>query len=311
MNSVERWDMHYERGHNKRHGILEQFKEYIKEEPESLLQRTLQQQAEGKPPEELEDKLLGFPRHLAGEGLGKGSAAQYYMVIRGYFRTNYVRLSPPLPQWVKLAPDYEKGRILTQEEAKAMVDVMDSFRDKAVIAFLAQTGQKIGIMTAVKHSEIKKEFDPHGLIEVPKEYPNRLGEDVNAESVYYKFVIGQDTMHLLKQFPKEWAGDWIFDLSRRTMGRVVDEAATKAGIQEETPTKLGEAWHLVHPETFRKYWRHQMKQGGVKDSDLLDYIMGYRVRRGGGPFTDQEIIDAYRQAEPYLKVLPEADRRNT
>lgn len=303
MDSVERWDMHYERSHKKRHGILEQFKEYIKEEPESLLQRTLQQQAEGKPPEELEEKLLGFPRHLAGKGLGKPSAAQYYMVIRGYFRTNYVRLSPPLPQWVKLAPEYEKGRILTQEEVKTMVEVMDSFRDKAIIAFLAQTGQKIGILTAVKHSEIKKQFDPHGLIEAPPEYPNRLEENVNVERVRYKFVIGQDTMRLLKQFPETWAGDWIFDLSRRQIGRIVDEAATKAGIQDETTTRLGERWHLVHPETFRKYWRRQMKTGGVKDSDLLDHVMGYKMRRGGGPFTDQDIIDAYRQAEPNLKVL--------
>ena len=124
---------------------------------------------------------MGFHRNLVGEGKGKGSAAQYYMVIRGYFRANYVRLSPPLRQLVNLAPDYEKGRILVQEEVKAMVDVMDSLRDKAIIAFLAQTGQRISILTAVKHSEIKRQFDPYGLIEVPKEYPNRLGEDVNAE----------------------------------------------------------------------------------------------------------------------------------
>jgi hypothetical protein len=77
-------------------------------------------------------------------------------------------------------------------------------------------------LTAVKHSEIKKEFDPHGLIEVPNPHANRLGEDVNAEGWPYKFAIGKDTMHLLKQFPKEWAGDWIFDLSVRQMARIVE-----------------------------------------------------------------------------------------
>lgn len=248
--------------------------------------------------------LLNYYRHLVDkERLAKPSAARWYWVVRSYFTTNYVRLGPPPRQVTKQGPAYERGRLLTQDEVKAMVDAMDSYRDKAVIAFLAQTGQRIGILTAIKHSEIRH-FGSRGLVEVPPTYSNQLGKNVNKSEVRYKFAIGEDTMRLLMEFPKKWAGDWIFGITDRQMGRMVDEAATKTGIQEEIETKLGRAWHLVHPNVFRKYWKHQMKLGGITDPDLLNFMMGHKLPYGAAydAFPDEDVLKAYRKAERHLKL---------
>jgi hypothetical protein len=89
------------------------------------------------------------------------------------------------------------------------------------------------------------------------------------------------------------------------MGRIVNEAADDAGIQKRIRTGLVNRFmHTVHPNAFRPYWKRQMRQGGVKDSDMLEFLMGNRLPYDGASdiFPEEEVLNAYKTAERKLKL---------
>jgi integrase len=302
MDPIENWLAHYDTGVERKRRDLNRFASFVAEEPEVLLQATFRQMADGRGPQELNHLLLKYYRHLVEEEhLAKTSAAQYYFVARSFFSANGVSLGHPPREMRGLETEYERGYILTQDQVKAMIDIMEKLLEKALIAFLAQTGQRKGVLTAVKHSQIVH-VDSHGVVPVPPTYLSQLGANVNKERVRYRFVIGEDALRLLTELSGKSSGDWIFKTSMREIARTVDEAAIQIGIQTETETRYGRKMRLVHPHTFRKYWKHQVRVG-IADSDLVNYMMGHRLRnRAYDLFTDKDLVDAYIKAEQRLSI---------
>jgi integrase len=302
-----KWLEYYPPRHHKRRlAALERFRKFVKEEPRVLLQKA---KRSDRGCQKLEDALEKYYRHLKEEGRAPSTAAQWYAVVRSYFTRNRVSLCR-FPREISTQSTYETTDVLSQDEVKKMVQSRTSIRDKAVIAFLAQTGQRIGVLTAMKINMIKTRGS-HGLVEVPGGtfFQNPKGHNVNKYQVHYKFVIGEDTMQLIDKLPKS-EGGWLFDISQRQIGRIVDEAASAIGTQEPIQTEVNErSMHRVHPHVFRKYWKRQMKLGGIKDRDLLDFVMAHKLPYRGtyDAFPDEDILKAYEMAEPMLKVLPETD----
>ena len=58
-------------------------------------------------------------------------------------------------------------------------------------------------------------------------------------------------------------------LSKSQVGKIVRRAAERRGIQQ----RFGKRF-LFHRARFRRYWKHQLRMGGV-DSNLLDFMMGH------------------------------------
>jgi integrase len=304
----ERWLSYYPtRQHKRRLAALARFAEVVKEEPAELLERARRGQSEGRDPEEVEDALRKYYKSLIDAKRAPSTAAQWYAVLRSYFTRNYVSLSR-FPHDIEVAePAYPRGDVLSQEQVRKMVETRDSKRDQLVIAFLAQTGQRIGVLAAMKRNMIKKmtwKGDPYGLVEVGPNLENPKGQNVNKYKVHYQFVIGKDTMKLIRQVKSK--GGWLLNVSIRQMGRIVDEAAKKVGAQQPIGTKLdGRNLHTVHPHVFRKYWKRQVKAGGVKDRDMLDFMMAHKLPYGGAydAFPDEDLLRAYRKAERKLRVF--------
>lgn len=304
MNPRERWLSHFEGEESKnRHSrALERFEAIVGAKATDLLERARKCIPEGKPPEELEDALTNYHSHLIGQGQAPTSAAQWYSLIRGFFSANHIRLGRTPREIMASGAAYESSRVLTQKQVRRMVASRRKLRDKLVIAFFAQTGQRLGVITAMKYGMIRK-VDGRGLVEVPPTLPNPDGENVNKAEVRYKFVIGRDAMRLIEKVADKKG--WVLDLSERQIGRIFDDAATSTGVQESLETKIGRSWHLVHPHVCRKYWKREMKLGGVKDPDLLNFLMGHKLAYGGAydSFTDDDVLKAYKRAEPKLRVL--------
>jgi len=296
LDPIERWLNHYdsvEQRERKRRALL-RFAKFDEQEPEALLHRT---------PEEIEDLLNKYFRHLVDRGrLAPTSAAQWCFLNRGFFEKNRVHLNPPPSSMRVNEAEYERHYIPLQDEVKAMFDKMENLRDEALIAFLAQTGQRVGVLTVIKYSEITP-VGSHGVVEVPPTYRNQLDRNVNKERVRYKFVIGKDTISLLNKLEKSSSSPWIFNLSQRQMGRIVDKAARGIGIQKEMETRLGRKMLLVHPHTFRKYWKHQVRD--TIDLDLVDCMMGHKPAYRGAydHFIDnKDLVERYMRAERNLRV---------
>jgi integrase len=268
-------------------------------EPKALLARA---KKGGREPEKIERVLREYYKFLIDEKKNaKSSAAQWYALLRSYFTVNGVDLGS-FPE-ISVQSVYEKPRVPSQDSIKEMVRSCDSPRDKFVIAFLAQTGQRIGVLTAMKRNMITKVASGHGIVKVPPTLRNPRGENVNELELPYMFVIGRDTMRLLGELPL-YEGGWLLSVSQRQIGRIVDEAARAVHVQHKGRTDIGRRWSTVHPNTFRKYWRNRMIEAG-SERFLVMHMMGYKVPSilGSWEPTDEKLLEAYENAESKLEVL--------
>ena len=247
--------------------------------------------------------LRQYCKFLIDKGNAKGSAVQWYALLRRYFTANGVDLGE-YPK-IDVRPRYEKPEhVLTHDNVRQMVQGCDNPRDRFLIAFLAQTGQRIGVLTAMKRNMITKVASGHGIVKVPQTFPNPQGQNVNELELPYTFVIGRDTMRLLQDLPP-YEGGWLLDISLRQIARIVDEAAGAIRIQKKERTDVGRSWSTVHPNTFRKYWKDCMIKAG-SDPRCFVNMMGNRIPSVLGssePPTDDKLLKAYQKAESKLEVL--------
>jgi integrase len=307
MNYVQAWLDSYPpdpRQRKRRLQALQRFKESVRRDPIALLEKALQT-THGC--EEVEDALGEYHKHLEREGCDERSARQWVSVVKGFFTRNHARLAR-VPRDIVSRRRYPPTSALYQDDVSKMIQKRDNIRDQLVIALLAQTGQRIGVLTAMKKGMIKEKGPkafPYGLVEVhDRDLVNPKGRNVNRYRVRYRFVIGREAMQLVEKMP-DYEGGWLFDITERQMGRIVNEAADDAGIQKRIRTGLVNRFmHTVHPNALRPYWKRQMRQGGVKDSDMLEFLMGNRLPYDGASdmFPEEEVLNAYKTAERKLKL---------
>jgi integrase len=325
MNPRQRWLSHFEDEKAKRRNsrALDRFEKSAGVGAEVLLRRT-RAQIRSDYPEDAEDAFQEFYNDMRSRGLNHDSANQWIFVIRGFFRANGVRL-PRLLLVKSDGPPGPHGLPFNQLDVRRMIrrlanapkqSPLITRRNKAVIAFLAQTGQKESVLAGIAWEMVywgnetarRHGYPSHALVEIDPEFPkNQLGRR-------YRFVIGSDTMRLMERLPRPHAGK-VFKttkgkgkMSVRTIGRIVDEAAEKCGLQREKERRYrGWKSHAVTPEVFRKYWKFQMRSGGVEDRDLLNYMMGLR-KSASDEWPDGHLLGKYKKAERKLAVLPLSSR---
>jgi integrase len=276
-------------------------------EPKALLVEATQSR---RGAERIKRVLREYYRHLMDEKRAKSTAGQWYAVVRSFFTAQGVRLGS-FPRNIGVQSVYEKPGTPTQDEVKKMVQSRGKVRDKFVIAFLAQTGQRIGILTAMKRNMVTQVSPTHGIVKVPPIFRNPQGENVNRSELPYAFVVGRDTMRLLGELPL-YEGGWLVDISQRQIGRVVDEAARAVRIQQKKRTDIGRSWSAVHPNTLRKFWRTRMREAGT-DLSLILHMMGYKLPSilGSWEPTDENLLKSYEKAESRLEVLVERHARTS
>jgi len=257
----------------------------------------------GHGPDKVDRMLREYSTFLIDEKKNaKTSATQWHGLLRTYFTANGVSLGR-YPHKTGVQSVYEKPGAPSQVSVKEMVHSCDTPRDRFLIAFLAQTGQRIGVLTAMKRSMIRKVASGHGIVKVPPTLRNPRGENVNEFELPYTFVIGRDTMRLLGELPL-YEGGWLLGISLRQMARIVDEAAQAVRIQEKERTEIGRSWSTVHPNTFRKYWKDCMIKAGSDPRSFM-HMMGNRVPSvlGSWEATDDKLLEAYKKAESKLEIL--------
>jgi integrase len=278
---------------------LGRFREWLGKEPKILLL-----DARRRGPENANRALTDYYNYLTeDEKKAPTSANQYVTRLRGYFTANGVYLGR-FHRKTDVQATYErpKASSLSRQDVANMVKSRNEPRDKFVIAFLAQTGQRIGILTAIKRKMMtEKVVRGHGIVRVPATFPNRRGQNVNTLGREYTFIVGRDTMRLLPLLDeRSWDKEGRLELSPRQIGRIVDKAAEATGIQDKPPTRIGNSWSDVHPNTFRKYWRKCMFDAKA-DMRAILHMMGSNLPSILPEPTDKELLEAYEKAE--LKLI--------
>jgi integrase/recombinase XerD len=261
--------------------------------------------------------------------LASTTKIRIYNTIRSFYRANGVILGKK-PRAYRAVVEYEPRRLYSQDDVAWLVDSADNTRDKALITFLAQSGQRVSIIVNLKIGHITLQQPAPIIVDVPAVLRNKHGVNVNKAQTSYQFALGEDTKRYLELMiderrkrgeplePESWLfrsnSTWIAEkkirkvklseagspLSISQVGNIIRSAASKRGIQE----KFGKRY-LFHPHGFRRYWKHQMRIGRV-DSDLLDYMMGHVLPYAGAydRWTAEDIKKSYERAENFVSLRP-------
>ncbi len=309
--------------HNTRKHYLYSLKKYTnqtQQTPDQLIETGKQD------PETAHDQLKTFYNTIQ---LSQGTKMSIYQANRSFYVANRVHLGKK-PRTYRMTVEYESRKLYTQNQVAQLVDAADNPRDKALVTFLAQTGQRIGITTSLRLRHIDLEQATPIIVEVPAIIRSSKGFNVNKAQTPYHFALGEDTAMYLRLMVKDredrgeilGPDSWLFRsqskwvgknrvrkvarstsglcLSVSRAGEIVRSLAEKRGLQEHYGKR-----YLFHPHGFRRYWKHQLRMGGV-DPVLLDYMMGHVVAYGGAydRWTLKDIRGQYRNAENFVCLHP-------
>ena len=296
--------------YRRRLRALERFEKSLKEDAPALLEKG-RHTTYGC--QEIEDKLEQYRRALVAKGRTEISAIQLCREVRTFFTRRGARLARFPRDTIRQRPPPQITP-LSQGDVSKMIQTRGNVQDQLVIAFFAQTGQRIGVLTAMKKRMIRERGSktfPYGLVEVKTgDLIDGDGRNVNRSRVHYRFVVGREAMQLVRII-RDHEGGWLFGIGKRQIERVVNEAGEDADLEKRPRTGLPKRrMHTVHPNELRRYWKNQMKDGGVKDSDMLNFLMG---NKASSEFSEEEVLNAYKTAEKKLKLdfQPASQKRRT
>jgi integrase len=291
--------------------IVNRFLEFCNMNAEELLNETRQARRNGDDPPVYARLSLWQDRLLNVEKLSPNSVQTYRHTILSFVsqrRPNIGGEKVRVPAQT-IETTFEP---LKKEEVKALVRTVTKPRKRAVISFLAQTGQRVGLLTAIRWNMIKM-VDSHGIASIPDRLDDYKGESVRKGDTPYKFVIGSDTMKLLEEMPetkrRRDEGDFVFGVSERTLARDVVDAREGANLAEQRPRRIpGLFAHRVHAHSLRVYWKNTVSSGAKRmDNIQSEYMMGHHLpadwtyRRG--MLQEGNLLKAYRRIEDKLRVL--------
>ena len=324
--SVERWFANLPKIRTRNNYLLAlyEFVEFSKMNPKEIVDLGR------RDPEEVHDLMKMYYQNM---NLASKTRISRYYALRSFCKANRIRLGEK-PRTFRAVVEYEPRRIYTQMEVVELVDAAKGFRNKALIAFLAQSGQRIGIITNLKIGQINIDGKPPLTVEVPPVLRDKYGRNVNKSEKPYEFAICTDTVQYLRLMIRERQerGELInnesplfrsysiksdssgskkigyaksgWPLTTSAAGKIVRDAAEQAGIQQKNIKR-----YLFHPHGFRRYWKHQTRKGGM-GQDLLEYMLGHTLPYDGAydQWTHEDIKREYSRSEKYLRIRPRFEK---
>jgi integrase len=301
-------------------------------------------------------KLKEFWHKAREDGLSSKTRSSMYTAIRSFLTWNELPLGRA-PRQFEGKVQYESYRVLEPHEIARMLYFAKTNRDRAILSFLYQSGQRTGIVSAMKYRHVQDELESGVnpiVVNVNAELTGANEMNSNKGGIAYRFGIGRECASFLRLSIRDRRRkgerinreSWLFrsfcrldhygadgrpiivrvkddqpspPIGNTTIHNRVITMAKRAGIdriREGARVHGSRAYtHEIHPHIFRRWWKFQMRKGGVIDSDLLAYMMGHRntvLRHGGNydEFDPDYIRREYSKAEPFLTVISEPGKNS-
>jgi integrase len=200
--SVKRWISNFPDRPNTRRSYLiwlSKFSLWIGKDPDVLIADAKSDSSE------THDLLKTFYNYLLEKGFSSNTAVLAYQALRSFYRWNEINLGRT-PRGFKGRVEYASSYVLSQEDVAKIVYSCESLRDKALIAFLAQSGQRCGVITALRLKHVRRGIERKEyplIIDIPPILRNNKGVNVNKLGDTYRFAIGKDAITLLIEMLKE------------------------------------------------------------------------------------------------------------
>ena len=273
----------------------------------------------------------------------RSNAVGHFKTIKSFYKANYVDLKADTPRtWTTMT-----DRVPSVEDIKKMIDVSKSPLERAVLLFSAQSGQRVGIVSAMTYGMLREALDNGEnpiSIHVSGDIRGRGGIKVNKNRLNYSFFIGADTINALKTYIehmrvigytfkdesplfmsdrkyRDFAGTKDTKASfkmvdREALNKIIRRSAVRAGLMDKDgiDTPGGMKRYPIHFHCMRKFWQTAMEQAGIA-KPWYEYMMGHslgELDRAYSRPTVEQLRDAYARAESYMNVsrlnIPDLDR---
>ena len=332
MKPIDQWLLNLGSEATKRQYLhwFKRFCVFTKSTPEKLVLKARQDIA--KNTSEVDTLTKRFRDYLLKEGYTEGSCQTAMFAVRSLFTWNNVR-QPKLgrPFSVRFQPAFEARRVLCKEELHKMIENTESELQSLVLKFIPQSGQRRGIVSALRFSHIKEnilplpELDKVGplLFRIPPIIKDKYGFNTNKTRNSYRFglsdLLAREIVEHLKK--RELAGEnldkdsWLFaeiggkPLYGDKIRTFVNRAAERAGLQTWIESKKRGKMASIHAHVFRDYFKRELRASGAiaknprLDSEVfLDMCLGHVDSYGGAysRISDEEILQVFKDAGPFL-----------
>ena len=282
-----------------------------------------------------EDRINEFFTEIEQEK-SRNTAVSIFKVVKSFYSANHFPLKTATPRtWTTFT-----DKVPSLDEIHKMVEASESPVQKALILFSAQSGQRVGILTAMTYGMLKEALDGSespASIYISSDLRDRKGRRVNKNRREYTFFVGRDTIHALKMYVeymenkgyvfnddsplfvtdkmysyREFAGKEVEGeseyrpMNRKAINTLVRRAAMRAGLisREGEKTANGRPKYAIHHHVFRKFWQTAMEQAGVA-KPWYEYMMGHALGKLDLAYsrpTVTRLREAYVKAQPYLSV---------
>ena len=282
-----------------------------------------------------EDRVNEFFTEIE-QDKSRNTAVSLFKCVKSFYSANHFPLKTATPKtWTTFT-----DKVPSLDEVHKMVEASDSPVQKALILFSAQSGQRVGVLTAMTYGMLREALEGSespASIHISGDIRDRKGQRVNKNRQEYTFFVGRDTIQSLKMYVeymenkgyvfnndsplfvtdkmysyrdfggKEVEGESEYrPMNRKSINTLVRRAAIRAGLisKDGEKTANGRPKYAMHHHCFRKFWQTAMEQAGVA-KPWYEYMMGHSLGKLDLAYsrpTVEQLQEGYRRAENYLSV---------
>ena len=258
---------------------LHLFSKYAEMQPDKIVKIAERENGTKKIKKLMED----FIAYYRSVGWSPGYTRVVISWIETWLKCNEIYVAKATrPRFYSVSPD----RAPTPEELEKMIELAD-VKQKAIIAFLATSGIRVGTLAKLKYKHIKHDFEKGTTpcaVYVPAEITKGKYADyitfINEETVKYLKTYFEQRKKGTRWIPPETFTDEtpIFRSSNRKDVRhlttdgleyTVNSIIKKAGIKDSGGYTL-----KVH--SLRKYFKTQLTSAGVP-FEYVEFMMGHKT----------------------------------
>ena len=267
-----------------------------------------------------EDKALEFFAIL-DKKFSRKTASLTLAAVRSFYNANYLSLLLSSPSVWSSHVDV----IPSIDDIKKIVQHSDSALQRAVILFSTQSGQRVGILTALRCGIFESKIEKNEIlpVHIQADLRNSAGDIVNKGRQEYTFFIGRDACSALSVYLKErrirgevieedsflfvtgkrFRGEYM-PLNQNAINNLIKRAAIRAGLMRSVTGKSLQNRAPIHHHCLRKFWQTTMEQSGVA-KPWYEYMMGHKLGQLDRVYSQpsiEQLKSAYMKAEPLLSI---------
>ena len=135
---------------------LKRFCDYAKLNPDQLVKAAKKDLTADSTA--VHDTPKAFRRKLETENNSSNTCQIAYMAGRSFLKWNGVKLDQ-MPRSCKGRVRYESRRLIEPYEVAKMISYAKNVRDKSIVSFLYQSGQRVGVLTALRYRHVRSELE--------------------------------------------------------------------------------------------------------------------------------------------------------